>query len=51
MNILINSNYKNKLPFVGQMLTVKVYTNIDSQRETILMDNKNKSGIYKLVNI
>jgi group I intron endonuclease len=50
MNKPKNSNYKNKLSLVGQMSVVKVYTKIDSQRETILKENKNKAGIYKWIN-
>lgn len=50
MNKLINNNYKNKLPLFGQRSTVKIYTKIDSQRETNLKHNKNKSGIYKWIN-
>ena len=46
MNKPYSSNYKNKLHFVGQMSAVKTYTNKYSQREIILKDNRNKTGIY-----
>lgn len=44
-------NNKNKYKNIISFVPLITYTNIELQKILILNDNKNKSGIYKWVNI